>query len=127
TAAGHAAGLMLQKLPADGGDEDGWNRASALFSTLGAAELLDTPGTRLLHRLFHEEAPQVVGGQALAFGCSCSRERVEAVLRSVGRDEAEAALIDGVDRVRCEVSCLATEIRPAVLHEVIIPAPGVMG
>src|SRR5690606_37854707 len=26
-----AAGMMLQKLPGDGGDEDGWNRATALF------------------------------------------------------------------------------------------------
>ena len=32
--ADRAAGLMLQKLPGDDGDEDGWNRASALFDTL---------------------------------------------------------------------------------------------
>lgn len=126
TAAGHAAGLMLQKLPADEGDEDGWNRASALFSTLGAAELLDTPGTRLLHRLFHEEAPQVVGGQALDFGCSCSRERVEAVLRSLGRDEAEAALIDGVARVRCEFCGQAHEFRHDDLHAIFTREQGAM-
>ena len=97
-----AVGLMLQKLPADQGDDDGWDRASALFSTLGAAELAGTPVSALLHRLFHEESPQQVGGHPLAFGCSCSRTRVEAMLESLGRPEAEAALVEGVATVRCE-------------------------
>lgn len=100
--ADHAVGLMLQKLPADAGDGDGWDRASALFSTLGAAELATTPAAELLHRLFHEESPEVVGGRRLAFGCSCSQGRVEAMLESLGRTEAEAALVDGVATVRCE-------------------------
>src|SRR5690606_21492544 len=93
---------MLQKLPADGGDDDGWNRASALFSTLDAAELLATPGPVLLHRLFHEESPEAMGGHPLAFACSCSRGRVEAMFVSLGRDEAEAALVEGTATVHCE-------------------------
>lgn len=97
-----AVGLMLQKLPADHGDDDGWERAGALFSTLGTRELAETPATELLHRLFHEEAPEEMGGRRLAFGCSCSRERVEAMLESLGRDEAQAALVDGKATVRCE-------------------------
>src|SRR5690554_2753277 len=98
----HATGLMLQKLPADGGDDDGCIRASALFSTLDAAELLATPGTVLLHRLFHEESPEGMGGCPLAFECSCSRGRVEAMLVSLGRYEAEGAMMDGTATVRCE-------------------------
>src|SRR5690606_3121553 len=35
-----AAGLMLQKLPGDEGDEDGFRRIGALFDTLGDEELL---------------------------------------------------------------------------------------
>ncbi|MDO5505615.1 MAG: Hsp33 family molecular chaperone HslO [Pseudoxanthomonas suwonensis] len=99
-----AAGLMLQKLPGDEGDEDGWNRASTLFATLTAKELLDWSEHDLLHRLFHEEGVEVVGRQALAFGCSCSRERVEAMLQALGRDEADAAVRDagGTALVRCE-------------------------
>ena len=97
-----AAGLMLQKLPGDGGDEDGWTRATALFETLTEAELLALPGPTLLHRLFHEEAPEILAGRDLRFGCSCSRERVESMLQSLGRDEAEAAVADGAARVRCE-------------------------
>lgn len=70
-----AAGLLLQKLPGDEGDEDGWARASALFETLGKAELLATPAEALLHRLFHEERPELLGSKPLSFACSCSRER----------------------------------------------------
>lgn len=97
-----AAGLMLQKLPGDGGGDDGWTRATALFETLTEEELLDLPGPTLLHRLFHEEAPEILAGRDLRFGCSCSRERVESMLQSLGREEAEAAVADGAARVRCE-------------------------
>ena len=100
--ADNAAGLMLQKLPGDAGDADGWTRACALFDTLSGAELLALPAPTLIHRLFHEEAPELLEGRALRFGCSCSRERVEAMFVSLGREEAEAALADGVARVRCE-------------------------
>ncbi|WMJ70162.1 Hsp33 family molecular chaperone HslO [Stenotrophomonas sp. 24(2023)] len=98
-----AAGLMLQKLPGDEGDEDGWARASALFETLSKAELLATPAADLLHRLFHEESPTLVGEKALRFGCSCSRERVAGMLQSLGEEEARAAAEpDGVVEIRCE-------------------------
>jgi molecular chaperone Hsp33 len=99
-----AAGLMLQKLPGDEGDEDGWNRATALFDTLSPAELLEVPAATVLHRLFHEEEVELLGQRPLAFGCSCSRERVAAMLQSLGQDEAEAAVAaaDGAARVRCE-------------------------
>jgi molecular chaperone Hsp33 len=96
------AGLMLQKLPGDAGDDDGWTRAGALFDTLAPAELLSLPAGTLLHRLFHEDAPQRLGDRPLRFGCSCSRERVAAMLESLGREEAEAAVIDGAARILCE-------------------------
>jgi len=96
------AGLMLQKLPGDEGHADGWNRAGALFDTLGEVELLDVPSRDLLHRLFHEEQPEILAEQSVHFGCSCSRERVAGMLRSLGREEAGAALTDGVAEVRCE-------------------------
>ncbi len=98
-----AAGLLLQKLPGDEGDEDGWARASALFETLGKAELLATPAEQLLHRLFHEEKPELMGDKPLSFACSCSRERVASMLQSLGEDEARAAAADtGAVEVRCE-------------------------
>ena len=98
-----AAGLLLQKLPGDQGDEDGWARAGALFDTLGRDELLAVGGPELLQRLFHEEQVETMGGKPLRFGCSCSRERVIGMLQSLGEDEARAAAADsGQVEVRCE-------------------------
>src|SRR5690606_6509699 len=86
----------------DEGDGDGWNRASLLFDTLGPGELLEVPAASLLNRLFHEEGVQVLGERPLRFGCSCSRERVASMLRSLGGEEARAAVVDGRAEVRCE-------------------------
>jgi len=99
-----AAGLMLQKLPGDTGDLDGWGRASLLFDTLGTAELLDTPVDVLLHRLFHEEGVEALGERPLRFACSCSRDRVSAMLESLGETEAREAAAGhgGLVEVRCE-------------------------
>jgi molecular chaperone Hsp33 len=124
---GGAAGLMLQKLPGDAGDDDGWARAGALFDTLSPAELLAWPVDTLLHRLFHDEAPQALGGRALRFACSCSRERVGAMLRSLGRDEAEAAMDanGGEVRVRCEFCGETYDFDPGQI-ETLFSAPAEM-
>lgn len=100
--AGRAAGLMLQKLPGDEGDADGWARAGALFDTLAAGELLGWSADTLLHRLFHEDAPERLADRPLRFACSCSRERVGAMLASLGAEEARASILDGAVRVQCE-------------------------
>lgn len=99
-----AAGFMLQTLPGDPGDRDGWTRVNALFDTLQAAELLALAPADVVHRLFHEEAPELLGEQALRFACSCSRERVGAMLVALGAREAEAAAAagGGEAQVRCE-------------------------
>jgi molecular chaperone Hsp33 len=97
-----AAGLMLQKLPSDEGDSDGWNRAGALFDTLQSGELLALPAEELLRRLFHEEEPAVLAERTLRFACSCSQQRVATMLQSLGAEEARAALADGLAEVRCE-------------------------
>ncbi|MFA0923223.1 Hsp33 family molecular chaperone HslO [Xanthomonas fragariae] len=98
-----AAGLLLQQLPGDEGDNDGWSRIGALFDTLGAPELLSVAGEKLLYRLFHEEGPQLLGSKPLSFGCSCSRERVASMLQSLGEKEARAAAeATGDVEVRCE-------------------------
>ena len=100
------AGLMLQQLPFDRPDDtvdaDGWTRATALFDTLGPSELLELPASALLHRLFHEEDAQLLGERALSFACSCSRERVGAMLQSLGAEEAYAALSEERASIRCE-------------------------
>ncbi len=94
---------QLQQQAGGEGDHDGWSRASALFETLGKQELLEVAGNELLHRLFHEENPDLLGERPLRFDCSCSRERVEGMLESLGETEARAAAEPtGAVDVRCE-------------------------
>ena len=99
---GVAAGLMVQKLPGDEGDLDGWNRVGTLFDTLREDELLGLSGPDVLRRLFHEDGVEVLAGKDLAFACSCSRERVESMLVALGHDEAAQAVQGDEAVIRCE-------------------------
>ena len=104
----HAVGLMLQKMPGEGGraavqDGDAWDRAVHLTATLSSEELLSVSPEVLLYRLYHEETVRMFEPRSLAFGCSCSRERVSGMLRSLGRAEVEAALAARHDEI--EVIC----------------------
>ena len=103
---GRCAGLMLQRLPGrapEDDDADAWNRVGHLLASASENELLEVAPETLLYRLFHEEGVRLHAARLLSFGCSCSRERVAAMLHSIGRAEAEAALRDdGHVEVTCE-------------------------
>ncbi|MEO5558993.1 MAG: Hsp33 family molecular chaperone HslO, partial [Dokdonella sp.] len=104
---GRCGGLMLQKIAGSGGtasvDADGWNRVGHLLATLTPEELLYLPAEQLLLRLFHEEGVRLQPAQPLAFRCTCSRGRVEDMLRSLGRAESDATLAEqGSIEVTCE-------------------------
>lgn len=106
-AGGRCAGVMLQQIARDGGagsiDEDGWNRVGHLLATMSERELLELPPEVLLLRLFHEEDVRLQPAQPLAFACTCSRERVEVMLHSLGRNENEETLREqGSVEVHCE-------------------------
>ena len=118
-----AAGLMLQKLPGDAGDDDGWTRATALFDTLSPGELLQWTGEQLVTRLFHEDGVQMLGSRPLSFACSCSRERVESMLVSLGQEEAQAAVADGEAVVRCEFCGQSYRFSSAQIGELFAPGP----
>ncbi len=110
-----AAGLLLQRLPSGAsgsaaeiehsaaeGDED-WNRVAHLAATLSDAELIELPADELLHRLFHEEDIRVFEPAPVYFQCTCSRDRVNGILRSLGEPEVRDILKERGDvEVRCE-------------------------
>jgi len=97
------AGLLLQKLPAaDDPDADSWNRATHLAETLTDSELLELPPKSLLHRLYHQEDIRLFEPRPVSFRCSCSNERVDAMLRMLGYDEVRS-IVDERDTV--EVTC----------------------
>lgn len=100
----HAAGLLLQRTPDRAEpDPDAWRRLALLGATATARELAELAPTELLRRLFPEDDVRLYAGRPLAFGCSCSAERVEAMLRMLGRDEVGAVLVErGVVEITCE-------------------------
>lgn len=101
--AGACAGKLVQLVPGAAGAEAEFERVRALFATLRDGELLELPVETLLQRLFAEDDVRLHDASPLAFGCRCSRERVAAVLRSLGPEEAgAAAMATGVVEVRCE-------------------------
>lgn len=98
-----AAGILIQQLPEQHCDPEDWSRAQMLFDTLRAEELFDLAPEDILYRLFHEESVRVLETKPLAFACSCSRERVENALISLGRTEIEETLADTGDiSVHCD-------------------------
>ena len=105
---GNTTGFLIQRIAQAGGDDtvldsDGWNRIERLLLTLKAEELAEIDEAALMHRLFHEENYVQTKAQALTHHCPCSRERVAAMLQSIGHDEAIAAANDsGFAQIQCE-------------------------
>lgn len=110
-----ARGLLLQKLPRNSAiegqvkqaseeeDLETWNRAVMLGQTLKQSELLSTDVETLLRRLFWEETIRVFDPLYPQFHCTCSREKVANMLRTLGKTEVEAALHDlGELGVNCD-------------------------
>lgn len=117
-----SAGLLLQKLPQEGGqagvgptrDEDAWPRACMLAATLRADELLAVPADALVQRLFWEEQLGHAAPAAPQFACSCSRERIGRMLRSMGRTEVDGIVAErGSVEVTCDF-CNARQVFDAV-------------
>ncbi len=118
-----AAGLLIQRLPLQGegnlagsgavrGDEDeigrneDYNRIAILAASLKREELLELDADTILRRLFWEEDVRrfepLAGGEGPRFACTCSRERVGSMLRSLGREEVESIL---AEQGQVEVGC----------------------
>jgi len=114
-----AAGLLIQKLPDtekvksgsnilsfDSAEEnidlDGWNRIQQLSSTIKDEELLDLNAEEIIHRLYHEEDVRLFDAEHMSFRCSCSRERVEKMLFSLGVEEVKS-MIEELNNI--EVAC----------------------
>ncbi len=145
-----AAGLLIQRLPVQGqgnlqgaqrnedliGLDEAYNRLSLLAGTLTRDELLTLDADTILRRLFWEEplkrlpAQQgdgVVGGPR--FVCSCSRERVGSMLKSLGRAEVDGIVAEqGRVEIGCDFCGLKYHFDPVDVGELFTPpsqqAPG---
>jgi molecular chaperone Hsp33 len=114
-----AAGLLIQRLPVEGagnlggernedqiGRNEDFQRIAHLAATLTRDELLSLDVDTVLRRLFWEEKllrfEPLIGPSAPRFACTCSRERVGNMLRSLGREEVDGIVLE---QGRVEVAC----------------------
>jgi molecular chaperone Hsp33 len=103
------AGVLLQKLPGDGGraalgdqDEDAWDRTTTLAATLKPAELLTLAAETVTRRLFWQERLDYYRPLTPRFECRCSRERIGRMLLSLGQEEVDSIV---AEQGRVEVTC----------------------
>ncbi len=111
-----AAGLLVQRLPVEGqgnlagrrneddiGRSEDFQRIALLAGTLTPEELLTLPPDQVLHRLFWEEKLLRFEPRTPRFVCTCSRERVSSMLRSLGRTESDSLIAErGLVEVGCD-------------------------
>ena len=139
-----AAGLLIQRLPLQGeanlagsgvarSDEDhigrneDYNRIAILAASLKREELLTLDADTILHRLFWEEDVRrfepLGGEQGPRFACTCSRERVSSMLRSLGRDEVESIIAEqGGVEVGCDFCGAQYRFDPVDAAQVFLQA-----
>ncbi len=118
-----ASGLLIQRLPVEGegnlagksdsvareavlGESEDFSRIAILAKSLKREELLALDAETILHRLFWEEPlarfEPLLGEAGPRFACSCSRERVGQMIRSLGTTEVESIL---AEQGQVEVGC----------------------
>lgn len=95
---------MLQQLPdpINTHDKD-LQRLFMMAGTLHRSELLSNSITTMLQKLFNEDDIVLFDPQEIKFACTCSRERVTNVIRSLGKEEADGIIADeGAIRITCD-------------------------
>jgi molecular chaperone Hsp33 len=107
-----AGGLMIQAVPPEGGgathdlaSSDDWQRLTLFLASLEDYELLDStvPAETVLLRLFHQDEVRVHNALPLHFQCTCTRDKVENVLKAYPRAElVDMAEADNIVRSCCE-------------------------
>jgi molecular chaperone Hsp33 len=85
-------------------EDEAWTEGQALMGTVEDLELIDPSlsSERLVYRLFHEPGVRVFQAGDVKAECSCSREAVEAMLKSFSQDDRDHMVEDGRISVTCE-------------------------
>lgn len=128
-----AGGVMLQRMPDDGGiapaanpapasdHEDDWRRAMVLLSSATPKELAGggVTGDDLLFRLFHQDGVRAYPAKLLTFGCRCSDDRVRGMLKGLARDDVDHMKVDGVVEVVCQFCSTVYRYDDAAMTEIL--------
>lgn len=94
-----AAGILLQKLPDNGGKisgdtasiDEAWNEAVIFAQSLKAEEIFDSSlsSEEILTRLFHANKLQITQTKDYHFGCRCSRDKLFNTLHAMAHKDIE--------------------------------------
>ena len=115
------AGLLIQKLPTEFDDDEDWQRIKLLTQTITAQEMLNLSATEVIHRLYHQEDVRIYDQQSVSFHCSCSRNRIDSVLETMGRDSMQELVQEkGVITVDCEFCNLTYQYKQAEIDQLFI-------
>ncbi len=108
----NCTGFLLQELPESakeiqqsnlGENHHDWQHAEALGNTISNEELLTLSTKEILHRLFHEDDIRLFEPAPLSFRCSCSSNRIDKMIISLGVNEAREIISEqGKIQVDCE-------------------------
>jgi molecular chaperone Hsp33 len=95
-------------------EDDAWLEGRALVSTVEDVELIDPAlsSERLVYRLFHDPGVRVFRGSDVVAQCSCSRDNVEAMLKSFSQDDRGHMVENGKISVTCEFCSANYEFAP---------------
>ncbi len=103
------AGMLVQKLPGAGADEEpedvaaAWEGAQRGIERLSAAQLLRYRAEELLQQGFADQDVRLFRGSRVRFECRCSEGRVAGLLRALGAEEVRGVLEEqGAVTVTCE-------------------------
>jgi molecular chaperone Hsp33 len=92
-------------------EDDAWVEGRSLVDTVDAIELIDPDlsSERLAYRLFHEHGVRVFRAVPMTAQCSCTRESVEAMLRSFPQEDRDDMVENDKITVTCEF-CSSTYV-----------------
>ncbi len=95
-------------------EDDAWVQGRAIMDTVTDIELIDPDLSSeiLLYRLFHEPGVRVFEAQQVEAKCTCSRDSVEAMLKSFSQDDRDHMVENGKIAVTCEFCSSKYEFAP---------------
>ena len=101
-------------------EPDAWRECEALVGTIDDHELTDPSITaeRLLYRLFHENGARVFDAMPILHRCSCSRDKIAAMLNNFKPEEVEEMVVNGKIEVTCEFCSTHYEFDPGEMLKI---------
>jgi len=120
-----AGGLMVQALP--GAEDETLVKVEANLAAMPPVSEMVRAGAdaaAMVRRAFSGLGATVFRPTRLAFSCRCSRERVEDMLVSLGREELAAMAAEGRAEVRCHFCGETYAVGGARLRELLVRAGG---